>query len=108
MSQEPEYEEKKPGSEIDLDSVKRDFSTYLDGKVAPLFAADSLSKMLGTAPPAYFKPKQVAEFVAEWAQMRSAREGRPVYEYLLKGIELIVTADRTGVLSGFKPSDFYM
>src|SRR5262245_26198561 len=90
--------------EDELDEIKKEFLTYLDGKIAPLFAAEALSKMLSTVPPIYCEPKQVAEFIVGWAQMRAIVEGKAVHLYFLKSVELIVTADRTGVLTGFKPS----
>src|SRR5262249_53930895 len=80
---------------------------YLDGKIAPLFVAESLSHMLGTEGNALFEPKQIADFVASWAQTRATKANRSPQEFYLKSIEMIVTADRTGVLSRFKPSAFY-
>jgi len=93
--------------EIDLEDIKGQFVTYLDGKIAPLFAADALSIILGTEPPVFFQPNQVADLVDAWAQTRFILESKPVYEFYLKSVEMVVTADRTKVLTGFKPSDFY-
>ncbi|MEW6731811.1 MAG: hypothetical protein AB1489_10830 [Acidobacteriota bacterium] len=95
-------------ADIELETIKKDFIAYLNGKVAPLFVAESLSQLLRVEPPIYFEPKQIAELVASWAQVRAVSEGRLVHEYYLKSIELIVTADRTGVLDAFKPANFYM
>jgi hypothetical protein len=112
MDQEPEnvysLPESEPSGEIDPEKIKGDFTNYLDGKIAPLFVAESLSHTLGTEGNALFDPKQVADFVAAWAQMRSLKENKPPHEFYLKSVELIVTADRTGVLTGFKPSTFYI
>src|SRR5438876_11348887 len=106
MSQNTENGETYPTGEaesiVDLEVVKGDFLTYLDGKIAPLFAAESLSHMLGSEPPVYFEPSQVADFVADWAQMRAVIDSKPIHEFFLKSVELIVTADHTRVLTGFK------
>ena len=46
MNQEPDNVYSLPESatgEVDLEKVKEDFTRYLDGKIAPLFVAESLS-----------------------------------------------------------------
>jgi hypothetical protein len=113
MSYNLEDGEYHPSGEVDSvedhqESLKDEFLTYLDGKIAPLFAAESLSYILGSEPVAHFEPGQVADFVAGWAQMCAVNQSKPVYVFYLKSVELIVTADHTGVITGFKPSAFYM
>lgn len=97
-----------PNETLDLEAVKQDFLNYLDGNTAPLFIAESLSQMLRVAPPIHFSPKEIAAIVIAWASLRAPAEQKPMHEFFLKSIKLIVTADRTGVLSAFKPSPFYM
>jgi hypothetical protein len=113
MSHEPEYlDAYQPAGEaddvMDLETAKSDFITYLDGKIAPLFATESLSYLLGSEPTAQVDPSQIADLVDFWAQMRSVNQGKPVHELYLKSVEIIVTADHTGVIAGFKPSAFYL
>jgi hypothetical protein len=107
MSQEPELT--LPGDgEVSRETIQKDFIDYLDSKVAPLFVAESLSLIFRHEPPVYFTAKEIADLVATWARVRAPMLGGYIHEYYLKSIEMIATAERTGMLAGFKPSAFYM
>jgi hypothetical protein len=80
---------------------------YLDDKLPPLLASDSLSTILRTEAPVQFGLNRIVDSVRSWAGRRSKESGKPVVEFLTNAVWRIGHADATGVLEGFKPAKFF-
>jgi hypothetical protein len=83
------------------------FMDYLDDKLPPLLASDSLSMVLRTEAPVQFGLARIVDTVRSWAGRRSKDSGRPVVEFLSNALWRIGHASAAGVLEGFVADDFF-
>jgi len=90
-----------------VEKATRVFLDYLDDKLPPLLASDSLSLVLRTDPPVTFGFQRIVDTVRSWAGHRSKDTGRPVVEFLINAVWRIGHAHSAGVLDGFAAARFF-
>src|SRR4051812_1590460 len=83
------------------------FMDYLDDKLPPLLASDSLSTVLRTEAPVQFGLTRIVDSVRSWAGRRSKDSGRPVVEFLTNAVWRIGHANAADVLEGFVADRFF-
>src|SRR5882724_941050 len=96
-----------PSMPANVEKALHVFMEYLDDKLPPLLASDSLSMVLRTEEPVQFGLTRIVDSVRSWAGRRSKESGKPVVEFLSNAVWRIGHANAAGVLEGFEADRFF-
>jgi hypothetical protein len=114
VSDELEYTGKAEGPKlpgrnksVDIERAMSEMLDYFDDRRAPLFAADALTTLLRTKPPAHVGRREVVETIITWARNKASVMGWPIAIILLRVVSLIKQAEQAQLIEDFNGDNFY-